>query len=302
MSYYYPYNPARKVKGGIKAQSKRGQLGQSWWAKRWFEVLYSFNLGARLDRGKTYARKGQVINVQIEKGNITANVQGSFQEPYHIEIKLRLITKAGWEQIAQDLVARPVFAAKLLASQMPDKIEDIFEGAGQSLFPGKNDLETDCTCPDWANPCKHIAAVYILMGEEFDRDPFLIFKIRGIERQELLAMVGLESAPSESGRDEKLESPPDPIAPDPDEFWGRSQGEQNTQEPAEAPAIPAALPKKLGSFPFWRGEEGFIPALEDIYGNASGTGLGIFIDDDADREGEGRKKVRPRRRRDPADT
>ena len=78
-----------------------------------------------------------------------------------------------------------IFTAKLLAGEMPQDIEQAFTDAGLSLFPAQSkDLDTECSCPDWSNPCKHIAAVYYLLGEEFDRNPFLIFKLRGMEREE----------------------------------------------------------------------------------------------------------------------
>ena len=78
---------------------------------------------------------------------------------------------------------------------MPQDIEEVFHQAGLSLFPERSrDLETDCSCPDWSNPCKHIAAVYYLLGEEFDRDPFLIFKLRGMDARGIPALLGAAAA------------------------------------------------------------------------------------------------------------
>src|SRR5438128_9863842 len=87
----YQPRPKRQAKGGIKAQSKRGTFGESWWAKRWIAVLESFNIGARLSRGRSYARRGQVLSIDIEKGHVTAKVQGSMSSPYRIEMKVKAL-------------------------------------------------------------------------------------------------------------------------------------------------------------------------------------------------------------------
>ena len=177
--FYLPPSLPRSVKGGIKAQSKQGAFGKSWWAKRWIQALESFNIGARLGRGRSYARKGQVTAITIDKGRITGMVQGSRPRPYHVTITVKGIATSGWKKLVKTFSAQALFAAKLLAGQMPQNIEEVFNTAGLSLFPTQlKDLHTDCSCPDWSNPCKHIAAVYYLLGEEFDRDPFLIFKLQ----------------------------------------------------------------------------------------------------------------------------
>lgn len=286
MAFWY-YEPTRPldVKGGIRAQSRRGEFGQSWWARRWIEVLNSFNLGGRLDRGKSYARRGQVISVDVRKGSVKARVQGSYPQPYDVEIKVRKLTESDWRKLALTLFERPVAAAKLLAGQMPDNVDEVFREAGLSLFPGRRaDLDTDCTCPDWSNPCKHIAAVYLLLAEEFDRDPFLVFKMRGAERDDLLAMAGLESvsqmataAGGPASGQEAADPPQEPLPPDPDEFWGRGDRKPDQTGRVQIPPVSASLPKRLGSFPFWRSERGFIPEMEEMYDSASPAGLDAFL-------------------------
>ena len=294
MAYRYPEyfetSRPREAKGGIKAQSGRGGFGRSWWARRWIEVLEGFDLGARLGRGRSYARRGQVLSIDVEKGAVTARVQGSRARPYRVEIKVSTLGRSDWKKLTTALSGRPIFAAKLLAGQMPDNIEDVFRDAGLSLFPDKGaDLETDCSCPDWSNPCKHIAAVYLLLGEEFDRDPFLVFKLRGVERGELVGLVGRQTAARSKagGYEATLGSfseqapshpPPEPLPADPDEFWGQANAEkEDAYGVARIPTISAALPKRLSSFPFWRGKESFIPALEEVYRKASPAGLDVFL-------------------------
>ena len=213
-------------------------------------------------------------------------MQGSRARPYRVEIKVSTLGRSDWKKLSMTLSGRPIFAAKLLAGQMPDNIEDVFRDAGLSLFPDKGaDLETDCSCPDWSNPCKHIAAVYLLLGEEFDRDPFLIFKLRGVERGELVGLVGRQTA----GRSHEAaigsfseqtpgHLPPEPLPAESDEFWGQVKAdEEDAHGVARIPAISAALPKRLGSFPFWRGKESFISALEEVYRKASAAGLDVVL-------------------------
>ena len=294
---YFEYSRPRKTRGGIKAQSRRGGFGRSWWAGRWIAALEGFDIGARLDRGRSYARQGQVLSIAVDKGAVTAGVQGSRARPYGVRIRVATFKSPDRKKLARALQDRPVFAATLLAGRMPEQIEDVFRDAGLSLFPDRSgDLATDCTCPDWSNPCKHVAAVYLLLGEEFDRDPFLIFKLRGIEREELLRLAGYEAAESGvEGDDAALashanrkaeQSPPEPIPADPGEFWGQknSEREEDAQGAARIPTITAALTKRLGSFPFWRGRDGFIPALEEIYGSASSAGVDVFL---GERQGQG---------------
>src|SRR6185295_4427864 len=218
----------KEARGGIKAHSRRGAFGQSWWARRWLDVLERLELGGRLTRGRSYARRGQVLDIKIEEGNVRASVQGSRTEPYVITIRVRPLSSAEWSKVGESLRGKARFAAKLLASEMPEDVEDAFKGTGVSLFPARRaELATECSCPDWANPCKHIAAVYYLLGEEFDRDPFLIFQLRGLSREGLVALLrapgaesGPESKPKKSRGRSSPATRPEPLPADPAAFWG----------------------------------------------------------------------------------
>src|SRR5215207_2885927 len=278
---YYEQKPAREVRGGIKAQSKRGAFGESWWAKRWIAVLESFDIGARLNRGRSYARKGQVMNVDISKGSVKAKVQGSSSRPYRITIEIKALTARDWKKLAQALSAEAVFAAKLLASEMPQDIEQVFTRSGLSLFPAKlRDLETDCSCPDWSNPCKHIAAVYYLLGGRRISDPFLLFRLRGMSREELIELLDTTGAGVASGpqaRPTAAEAPREPLAADAGAFWRGGDLPADLFGEVSAPPVNAALPKRLGNFPFWRGTERFLEALEPVYTQASARGLDLFL-------------------------
>ncbi len=262
---YFPPSKARAAKGGIKAQSQRGAFGQSWWAKRWIATLEGFDIGARLGRGRSYARKGQVLDIEIEKGAVRAKVQGSSSKPYAVSIKVKQLSAQDWEKLAEELGRQAIFTAKLLAGEMPDEIENAFAAAGLTLFPQSlNDLTTGCSCPDWSNPCKHVAAVYYLLGEEFDRDPFLLFKLRGLERAELLEKLDVAPAPV-AGSTLPAESLPEEAG----EFWKETQLPPDFFGAARTPPVDAALPKRLGGLPFWRGETPFQEAMENLYRQTS---------------------------------
>ena len=263
---YFPKSQPRAAKGGIRAQSARGGFGKSWWAKRWIAVLESFNLGARLQRGRSYARRGQVLSISVETGAVSAQVQGSRPKPYTIRLEVKPLSKTDWRKLAGVVSSQAIFGAKLLGGEMPQDIETVFQSAGLSLFPGKHsDLKTDCSCPDWSNPCKHIAAVYYLLGEEFDRDPFLIFQLRGMARDQFLGLLG-ESGPAEK---EAEPLPAEPLSATPAIFWNGGALPEDLLGGVNPEPVGAALPRRLGKLPFWRGRENFLEALESIYTSAA---------------------------------
>lgn len=278
--------PARKVKGGIRARSKRGAFGASWWAKRWLAVLEALELGGRLQRGRAYARSGQVLDLSIEAGLVTARVQGSRAEPYAVAIRVKPLPAGAWKRVAEVLAREVVFLARLLAGEMPADVERAFERADASLFPTRiAELATSCSCPDASNPCKHIAAVYYLLGEEFDRDPFLVFRLRGRDREDLLRDLermeqaahpkppAAEAAAIETSDDAASASnPPDGA------FWRAAPVPDDVFPEPPPGERPGALLLRLGAFPFWRGAEPLADALLPVYENAAAAALEVLAD------------------------
>ena len=176
------------VEGGLKARSTRGAIGQSWWSGRFIAVLESIIVGGRLQRGRNYARRGQVISLDVGPGLVSALVQGSRFQPYRVRVGLTAFGKPEWARLERALADSAWYSAKLLAGEMPEDIEDVFGQLGLALFPASSDeLAMQCSCPDWQVPCKHIAAVFYLLAEAFDDDPFAILAWRGRDREELLA-------------------------------------------------------------------------------------------------------------------
>src|SRR6185503_2816767 len=127
-------------------------------------------------------------DLRVEPGRVTAQVTGSRAQPYDVAIELFTFSDAHWYKVITLMAQKAQFAAALLGDQMPNDIDQAFHAAGVSLFPANEaDLVTRCSCPDWANPCKHVAATHYVLGDAFDRDPFLLFELRGRAREEVLA-------------------------------------------------------------------------------------------------------------------
>ncbi|HEY8654996.1 MAG TPA: SWIM zinc finger family protein [Dermatophilaceae bacterium] len=182
-----PPSKPRAVDGGLVARSARGAIGEHWWSRRFLEVLESFALGSRLTRGKNYARRGQVLSLEVAPGVVTASVQGSRRTPYKVSIALPAFSELVWAKVEVTLAEQAVHSARLLAGEMPDDLEDVFLAAGAPLFPQRaKDLTLSCSCPDWEVPCKHLAAAFYLLAESFDDDPFAILLWRGRSRETLL--------------------------------------------------------------------------------------------------------------------
>jgi uncharacterized Zn finger protein len=274
----FPSSRPLEAKGGIRARSRRGAFGETWWARRWIAVLERLELGGRLARGRSYARRGQVLDVAVGKGEVTARVQGSRPEPYAVSLQARTLSESEWRRAAAALGREARFAASLLAGEMPADVEDAFRAAGLSLFPERRaDLRTACSCPDVSNPCKHIAAVYYLLGEEFDRDPFLVFRLRGADREELIALVG--ASPKATARAAAAETTdPEPLRAGAELFWRGSDLPDDLLGRVEPPAVTAALLGRLGGFPFWRGRDPLFKVLTPVYQAASSRGLDVLVE------------------------
>lgn len=274
---FFPKSKPRAVAGGIKAQSKVGTFGKSWWAKRWIDVLEGFDIGARLARGRSYARKGQVTAIKIEPGKVTAKVQGSRPQPYAVSIEIDRLAEKDWDKLVGELNTRAEFAAKLLAGEMPQDIEAAFAKAGLSLFPKSlKEIKTNCSCPDWSNPCKHIAAVYYLLGEEFDRDPFLLFRLRGSDRERICGRLSTGVRTKSPTAEPVAPLTPEPVPADPAAFWAGGPLPADLYGDVRLPPVDAAGPKRLGGFPFWRGTDRFLDALVPTYSAAARRGLAVF--------------------------
>ena len=191
---HYPIRIPRYA-AGIRAQESRTGTGRSWWAKRWRTLLEGLGLKGRLGRGRNYAMSGQVTGMELEGNLVRACVQGTREDPYSVTIDFRVPDEPARARIVAAIKAEPIFVARLLADDLPTEIEGVFRAAGCDLFPGgrltgvedrRYDMVTSCTCPDYANPCKHSCAVLYILGEEIARRPFTLLELRGIRWEDLI--------------------------------------------------------------------------------------------------------------------
>lgn len=163
------------------------QASREWWSQKWLELLDSYRFKKRLERARNYSRQGNVLNIEFKGAKVLARVQGSETEPYKVSLSLDHFTQEEWGYVIESMSHRAIFAAKLLAGEMPQNIEEVFTANGLSLFPFTlSDVHSKCSCPDKANPCKHIGAVYYQLGDRFSEDPFVLFQLRGRAKEEII--------------------------------------------------------------------------------------------------------------------
>ena len=186
----YPVRIPRYA-AGIRAQELRTGAGRSWWARRWMQTMERMGLGARLGRGRNYAMSGQVTEMKIAGPEVSASVVGTRPDPYAVKISFRAPEGEARERIVRKIKSEPMLVARLLVDDLPTEVEMVFRDEGLDLFPGgklapgRYDMTTSCSCPDYANPCKHSSAVLMILGEEVARRPATLLELRGITMEEL---------------------------------------------------------------------------------------------------------------------
>lgn len=235
---------------GIKARSRRGPIGDSWWSRRFLGFLEDVGHGGRLGRGRTYARKGQVLDLTFEAGEIRARVQGSRPEPYDVCLAAGVVEERAWTALEKALAGRAAHAATLLDGRLPHDFEEVAGRCGVEILPsGGSGLLLGCTCPDFETVCKHVAAVCYVAAEAFDDDPFLLLQWRGRTRGELLA--GLRRSRSGPGHDRTRRSPRSRVpssragTPEGRSFWHAGPGLDSVRvRPAAAFRADAALAER----------------------------------------------------------
>ncbi|MBW4663797.1 MAG: SWIM zinc finger family protein [Chroococcus sp. CMT-3BRIN-NPC107] len=203
--------------------SYNAQKSRQWWAQRWLDLLDSYRFKKRLERARTYARQGNVLSIKFQGAKVSASVQGTEVEPYQVSLSLESFTEEQWGFAIETMSHRAFFAAKLLAGEMPQNIEEVFTANGVSLFPfSLSDIRSQCSCPDKANPCKHIGAVYYQLGDRFSEDPFVLFQLRGSSKDQIIAALRQLRSPKNIEETTELETVAAPVVsnrPDIAQFW-----------------------------------------------------------------------------------
>jgi uncharacterized Zn finger protein len=264
--------------------SRRRTFGLTWWGQRWIGALEA--LGAlyanRLPRGRTYARKGAVRDLVVAAGIVTAKVQGRRAQPYRVTVKLPTFSDEIWQAVSARLADAVGHAAALLDGRVPDDIDDLLSDCGVSLFPRPGELQTRCSCPDVANPCKHVAAVHYLLAETFDGDPFLLPALRGRDRDALLAGLRAARAGDTAG-DGDVADTEEPLRLDSLEaraLWDATGDLEDIRIRPTRPSDAGALLRRLGSPPgiLGAGDAEFL--CEDVVAAAADLAWRLAADPD----------------------
>ncbi len=156
-------------------------IAKNWWGKAWCDNLERYaDYESRLERGKRYARSGAIVDLQIEKGKIFAKVQGTRKIPYKVEIRISPLSEEKCQSIIEKCTKKIENVEQLIEGNFPEEMKALFEGA-EGLFPASKEISFNCSCPDWALMCKHVAATLYGIGARFDENPLMFFELRGID-------------------------------------------------------------------------------------------------------------------------
>jgi len=233
-------------------------LGATWWGHRWIEALEhtSRDVVARLGRGRAYARGGHVHDLYVQPGAITATVTDDDLESFRVSLKLEVFDTKIWNQVIAQMHSQALFVAQLLNGEMPKEINRLFRACGKSLFPANpHDIDSDCGCEDWSNPCKHVAATHYVLGEALDDDPFLLFELRGRSKEQVLAALSqLRSGGTTVSSSTPLNEPSQGVALDElltQHFEQAAQPLPNMQFNFEMPIVTGGLLRGLGQPASW---------------------------------------------------
>ena len=163
------------------------KLAKSFWGISWNANLESYkDYEYRLDRGKSYVRHGAVLDLQIKEGKVFALVQGSDSDPYTVEITIKPVSKKALKEITRVSSQHLDDMEDLLSGSFPQKLAKVFLKKGEGLFPSNREIQFECSCPDWASMCKHVAATLYGVGVRLDKKPEVFFALRNIEVESLL--------------------------------------------------------------------------------------------------------------------
>ena len=198
--------------------------------------LEEMRLGARLGRGRQYAISGQVTELLFEGSKVEASVVGSRENPYSVELEFTRAPDDAAARISKRIAEEPMLSGLLLSGVLPQEVAEMFALEGVALFPaggkpGNYDIKMKCSCPDWARPCKHIAAVMLLVGEEISRRPESLLSLRGVDPFEGI-------------------------------LEGSFKGELGEGlEPSATATDPSPLIRRLGAVPMWYGTSRCVESL-----------------------------------------
>lgn len=172
-------------------------IARTWWGKAWNKNLERYaDYSNRIGRGRSYVRCGAVLDLQINAGEIKALVHGSRAKPYSINIKIKKLNRTAWQRVTSECAGMLESLEELLVGKFPKGLEETFMQRDTGLFPSPKEIDFDCSCPDWASMCKHVAAALYGVGARLDEDPSLFFTLRGVDTGDLVSRTVANKAES----------------------------------------------------------------------------------------------------------
>ncbi|NEO87274.1 MAG: hypothetical protein F6J87_23885 [Spirulina sp. SIO3F2] len=274
------------------------QFSRTWWGQNFLAAMERFADAGRLSRGRSYAKGSKIKSLKIDGNLIVAKVRGSvnpyfgvYEEPlYTTKVDFQTISPAMWAAAIALIASKASLISRLLLNEIPDNIEDTLAQINLNLLPKSDaDFQTSCSCPDWGDPCKHIAGVFYRLAAELDRDPFLLFELRGLSRDALQAELAKSPLGQALAAELLLEKqPPHPVASyhtplqtqavDPNlelrDFWHSAKRLPQTMEPLPNVPVSGIPVKKQGDFPgFWERDNSFIEVMETLYEQVKKKGM-----------------------------
>jgi uncharacterized Zn finger protein len=226
-----------------RGQGSRRPFGATWWGRAWLEALEH---RARLDpnrlaRGRSYARRGSVLELTVSPGAVEAVVQGSRVTPYQVTVRIRAFSTSEWDAVLDVVSSQIGRVAALLDGELPPEVVDDVHAAGLELLPSAGEVLTNCSCPDFAVPCKHSAAVCYLVADALDDDPFALLLLRGKRRDELLSALRSRRSGPDRESTPALRPPPSPGVLAKAAFTRVSAPVPVPPRPLGSPGLPAAV-------------------------------------------------------------
>ncbi|MGF1514444.1 MAG: SWIM zinc finger family protein [Elainellaceae cyanobacterium] len=264
-------------------------MSRTWWGQEFIAAVEQVTDEGRLSRGRAYAKSDRIKRFDQDGSFIEARIRGNanayfgiYEEPtYETTIEFDPISKAQWTAAIALMASKAGVISRLLLGEIPDTIESSFTPLDLHLLPASDrDFTTRCSCPDYNNPCKHVAGLFYYLANQLDRDPFLLFELRGLPRKVLKAELAKTPLGQALSVDLTAKAPPPlpvdhyytapEITPVEDldlkAFWQGEKPLPQTVEAVSPSAVSAILIKKQGDFPaFWNRSNSFIEAMENLY-------------------------------------
>ncbi|MBL8763589.1 MAG: hypothetical protein JNM07_04890 [Phycisphaerae bacterium] len=294
----------RKVRGGLKLESKEGPVSNAWAGQRLMRLLEDRAPGAALAQGIEYARLAQTRSLTVAPGSITARVQGRMPTAYGVSVAIPVFTPEQWELVVAAMSAEAKYVAALLAGDVPASIEDLFVPLKLRLFPHEaSDVSATCSCHRWdteqagyAPWCKHVCCAIALVAERLGREPFVAFELRGLRRDDLLEQLRQRRAvaggsggsdrpvPVYAGRSSgRSDTPPLPLDQCLERFWAAGPELESIELPIGPPPVSHPLLRRMGPSPF-EGSRfpmvGLLATCYDVFTRAAVAEPAVHADSD----------------------